>query len=544
MSTTNSSPNNSRSNNYDAIVVGAGFAGMYMLHKLRGLGLSVKVFETGSGVGGTWFWNRYPGARCDIDSLEYSYQFSEELQQDWHWPERYSAQPDILEYANHVAERFDLRKDIQFNTRVENSIYNENSKNWSVTTDDGKTQAAQFCIMATGCLSSTNTPDFKGLDSFKGETYHTGKWPHETVDFTGKRVGIIGTGSSAIQAIPEIARQAEHLYVFQRTPNYTVPSNNSPMDKEVEKTVKADYAGFRERNSKMPAGAGADSGRQTDKSVSALDVSHEQRTKEYESRWETSGLSIGGSYGDLMINQESNDTIAEFARGKIRDIVKDPETAEALCPQQTFACKRLCVDTGYYQTFNQPNVTLVDISKGAIDEITAAGLQANGEDFELDCIVFATGFDAMTGALLNADIRGEGGLTLAEKWSAGPRTYLGLGTAGFPNLFTITGPGSPSVLTNMLPSIEQHVNWIADCIQYLKKSNLQTIDATDDAENAWVEHVNVLASHTLYPSCNSWYLGANVPGKPRVFMPHIGFPAYVEKCNEVASNGYQGFTLA
>ena len=544
MSTANSSSNNSRSNNYDAIIVGAGFAGMYMLHKLRGQGLSVKVFETGSGVGGTWFWNRYPGARCDIDSLEYSYQFSEELQQDWHWPERYSAQPDILEYANHVAERFDLRKDIQFNTRVENSIYNENSKNWSVTTDDGKTQAAQFCIMATGCLSSTNTPDFKGLDSFKGKTYHTGKWPHEKVDFTGKRVGIIGTGSSAIQAIPEIAKQAGHLYVFQRTPNYTVPSNNSPMDKEVEKTVKADYAGFRERNSKMPAGAGADSGRQTDKSVSALDVSHEQRTKEYESRWETSGLSIGGSYGDLMLNQESNDTIAEFARGKIRDIVKDPETAEALCPQQTFACKRLCVDTGYYQTFNQPNVTLVDISKGAIDEITASGLQANGEDFELDCIVFATGFDAMTGALLNADIRGEGGLTLAEKWSAGPRTYLGLGTAGFPNLFTITGPGSPSVLTNMLPSIEQHVNWIADCIQYLKKSNLQTIDATDDAENAWVEHVNVLASHTLYPSCNSWYLGANVPGKPRVFMPHIGFPAYVEKCNEVASNGYQGFALA
>ena len=544
MSTANSSPNNSRSNNYDAIVVGAGFAGMYMLHKLRGLGLSVKVFETGSGVGGTWFWNRYPGARCDIDSLEYSYQFSEKLQQDWHWPERYSAQPDILEYANHVAERFDLRKDIQFNTRVENSIYNENSKNWSVTTDDGKTQAAQFCIMATGCLSSTNTPDFKGLDSFKGKTYHTGKWPHEKVDFTGKRVGIIGTGSSAIQAIPEIAKQAEHLYVFQRTPNYTVPSNNSPMDKEVEKTVKADYAGFRERNSKMPAGAGADSGRQTDKSVSALDVSHEQRTKEYESRWKTSGLSIGGSYGDLMLNQESNDTIAEFARGKIRDIVKDPETAEALCPQQTFACKRLCVDTGYYQTFNQPNVTLVDISKGAIDKITASGLQANGKDFELDCIVFATGFDAMTGALLNADIRGEGGLTLAEKWSAGPRTYLGLGTAGFPNLFTITGPGSPSVLTNMLPSIEQHVNWISDCIQYLKKSNLQTIDATDDAENAWVEHVNVLASHTLYPSCNSWYLGANVPGKPRVFMPHIGFPAYVEKCNEVASNGYQGFALA
>ena len=538
------SDSNNSAHQCDAIVVGAGFAGMYMLHKLRGLGLSVKVFETGSGVGGTWFWNRYPGARCDVDSLEYSYQFSEELQQDWHWPERYSAQPDILEYANHVAERFDLRKDIQFNTRVESAIYNESSKGWDVTTSDGKRQSAQFCIMATGCLSSTNTPDFKGLDSFKGDTYHTGNWPHKAVDFRGKRVGIIGTGSSAIQAIPEIAKQAEQLYVFQRTPNYTVPSNNTPMNKETEARVKADYIGFRERNSKMPAGAGADSGRQTDRSVSALDVSHEQRTQEYESRWETAGLSIGGSYGDLMLNQKSNDTIAEFARGKIRQIVEDPTTAEALCPEQTFACKRLCVDTGYYQTFNQPHVTLVDISKGAIDQITPAGLEANGDDFELDCIIFATGFDAMTGALLSADIRGEGGLTLTEKWSAGPRTYLGLGTSGFPNLFTITGPGSPSVLTNMIPSIEQHVNWIADCIQYMKDSNLSTINVTDDAENSWVEHVNELASHTLYPSCNSWYLGANVPGKPRVFMPHIGFPAYVEKCNTVAANGYQGFALA
>lgn len=528
---------------YDAVVVGAGFAGMYMLHKLRAQGLSVRVFERGSGVGGTWFWNRYPGARCDVESLEYSYQFSEDLQQEWHWPERYSAQPEILEYANHVADRFDLRSDIQFNTRVSAALFDEESGRWSVDTDAGDRISAKFVIMATGCLSSTNVPDFKGLDSFSGPIYHTGDWPHEKIDFSGKRVGIIGTGSSAIQAIPIIAEEADYLTVFQRTANYSVPSNNGPLDPNEEQRVKADYAGFRQRNAQMPSGAGADSGRNR-ANGSALDATPDAREKAFANAWDAGAFTIVGAYEDLMINAQANETIAEFARSKIREIVNDPETAELLCPQQTFGCKRLCVDTDYFETYNRSNVKLVDISQCGIGEITSNGLLAGDERYDFDCLILATGYDAMTGALLNVDIRGKGGQTLGEKWAAGPRTYLGLGTAGFPNLFTITGPGSPSVLTNMLPTIEQHVNWVSDLIAYMNEHGQACVEAELDAENAWVDHVNEIASYTLYPTCNSWYLGANVEGKPRVFMPHVGFPPYVEKCNQVAANGYEGFALS
>ena len=523
---------------FDAIVVGAGFAGLYMLHRLREAGLSVCVFERGTGVGGTWYWNRYPGARCDIESMEYSYQFSDALQQEWEWTERYATQPEILRYANHVADRFDLRRDIHFESAVESAHFDEASGRWHVEVG-GASYSAQFVVMATGCLSQANRPDFPGIDSFRGDCYHTGHWPHDGVDFTGKRVGVIGTGSSAIQSIPLIAQQAEHLTVFQRTPNYSVPAHNAPLDPAFEAEIKADYAGFREHNSQLPFGANFPVSE-----VSALEVTEEELRRTYEERWATGGLGFITSFADLGSDRAANDTAVEFVREKIHAIVDDPAVAEILAPHQTIGCKRLCVDTGYYDTFNRPNVQLVDVSEDPIETLTPGGLRAKGEDFAFDAIVFATGFDAMTGALLSIDIRGRDGVTLGEKWAAGPLTYLGLGTAGFPNLFTITGPGSPSVLSNMLPSIEQHVNWIADCIHYLREHQIPTIEATEDAEQAWVAHVNEVAGETLYTTCNSWYLGANIPGKPRVFMPYLGFPPYVEKCNEVAAKGYEGFALA
>ncbi len=524
---------------YDAVIVGAGFAGLYMLHKLRQLGLTARVYEAGTGVGGTWYWNRYPGARCDVVSVEYSYQFSEELQQEWEWSERYATQPEILRYINHVADRFDLRRDIRFETRVTAAHFDEAAGRWRVETERGDRVSAQFCVMATGCLSSANLPDFPGRDSFRGETYHTGRWPHAGVDFTGKRVAVIGTGSSAIQSVPLIAQQARQLTVFQRTASYTIPAHNTPLLLDEVTAIKRDYRGFRERNKQQPFGVDFRTSSQ-----SALATPAEEREREYEDRWTRGGLSFLGAFADLMFDREANSTAAEFIRRKIASIVKDPAVAAKLAPSQIVGCKRLCVDTGYYATFNRPNVALVDVSATPIEAITSTGLRVGGRDYEVDCIVFATGFDAMTGALLKIDVRGRGGQTLQQKWEAGPRTYLGLQTAGFPNLFTITGPGSPSVLTNMLPSIEQHVEWIADCIGYLAEHRLHTVEATTAAEDAWVEQVNAVANRTLYPGCSSWYLGANVPGKPRVFMPYIGFPAYVRKCNEVVANGYEGFRLA
>ncbi len=523
----------------DAVVVGAGFAGLYALHRLRGQGLAVRVLERGSGIGGTWFWNRYPGARCDIESLEYSYQFSPELQREWQWSERYATQAEILRYLEHVADRFDLRRDIRLDTLVTAARFDDASQRWTLETEGGGHFVARFCVMATGCLSSANLPGFPGRDRFAGATYHTGSWPHEGVDFTGKRVAVIGTGSSAIQSIPLIARQAAHLTVFQRTASYSIPAHNGPIDPDFLSEVKADYAAFRRRNAQMPFGANFPLGEK-----GALEASAEERDRVYEQRWQRGGLGFITAFADLQLDREANATAAEFVRDKIRQIVRDPETAGKLSPKQVIGCKRLCVDTGYYETFNRPNVSLVDVSETPIEEITASGVVVAGREYAVDCIVFATGFDAMTGALARIDIRGRGGLPLREKWAAGPRTYLGLGTAGFPNLFLITGPGSPSVLSNMVPSIEQHVDWIADCIAWLRDHDVKSIEATTAAEDAWVAHVNEVADLTLYPSCNSWYLGANVPGKPRVFMPYLGFPPYVAKCDEVAAKGYEGFALA
>ncbi|MFP6748444.1 MAG: NAD(P)/FAD-dependent oxidoreductase [Alphaproteobacteria bacterium] len=527
-------------NEVDVVVVGAGFSGLYLLHKLRALGLRTRVFEGAGDVGGTWYWNRYPGARCDVESMQYSYSFSEELQQEWRWSERFSGQPEILEYARHVAERFELRRDIDFDTLVTAAHFDEGDGRWRVETDQGERLSAQFLVMATGCLSSTQVPDFKGLDSYRGKTYHTGDWPHEAVDFTGLRVGIIGTGSSAIQAIPEIAGQAAHLTVFQRTPNYSIPTRNCPMTPDYERQWKSDYGIFRAEARQTHTGVLANPN-----DVSALSVTEAERKRIYEERWEIGGTYFMAAFNDLAMDQASNDTASDFVRDKIRAIVDDPATAELLAAKgYPIGTKRICVDSQYFETFNRKNVTLVDVSQAPIEEMTPDGLVTGGQAYEFDAIVFATGFDAMTGALLKVDIQGRGGRTLGDKWRAGPRTYLGLMSEGFPNMFMITGPGSPSVLSNMMVSIEQHVDWVADGIDYLRKGNLDTMEPEGEAEQAWVEHVNEVAYLTLYPRANSWYMGANIPGKPRLFLPYIGgVDAYRAKCDEVAANGYEGFTL-
>lgn len=531
----------------DVIVVGAGFAGIYMVHRLRQAGRTVRAFEAGSGVGGTWFWNRYPGARCDVESMEYSYGFSEELEQEWEWTERYASQPEILRYIDHVADRFELRENIQLNTKIVSAHYRDSEKDssgtggrWRVVTDDGETWTAAFCIMATGCLSSTNTPDIPGLDSFAGELHHTSRWPHEGVDFAGKRVGVLGTGSSGIQSIPVIAKEAKHLTVFQRTPNYSIPAHNGPLASETQAAVKQDYQGLRAQNRELAAAFGINWG---PPGGLTFDTDVDERREAYESRWRKGGLGFISVYADLLLDKSANDQAAEFVRSKIHGIVDDPDVAALLSPDHVLGCKRPCTDTGYYETFNRANVELVDVSHDPVERITPKGLVTGGREYELDCLILATGFDAMTGSLHGIDIRGRNGETLIDKWNAGPITYLGLGVSGFPNFFTITGPGSPSVLSNMVTAIEQHVDWIADCLEYMRVQGHSTIEATTTAEQDWVGHVNSIANETLYPSCNSWYLGANVPGKPRVFMPHIGFPPYVEKCNDVAAKGYEGFSF-
>ena len=524
----------------DAVIVGAGFAGLYMLHRLRGLGISARVYEAGDGIGGTWYWNRYPGARCDVESMDYSYSFSDELQQEWRWTERYASQPEILRYINHVADRFDLRRDVRLSTRVTAAVFDEATHRWAVATDRGERVSAQFCVMATGCLSAAQVPDFKGLETFEGPWYHTGNWPHEGVDFTGQRVGVIGTGSSAIQSIPLIARQAAHLFVFQRTPNFSIPARNAPLDPEYEQRWKANYAEHRRQARESRVGFVVERN-----DLSALEVSAEERLRAYESRWSRGGLGFNATFADLLTSKDANDTAADFFRAKIRAAVRDPVVAETLSPRDyPVSTKRLCVDTDYYDTFNRDNVTLIDLRQEPIEAITPTGLRTRDEAYALDSLVFATGFDAMTGALLSIDIRGRAGRTLRQKWAEGPRTYLGLAVAGFPNLFAITGPGSPSVLSNMIVSIEQHVDWIADCLAYLRAHDRTAIEATVAAEDTWVGHVNEVGHATLYPLANSWYMGANIPGKPRIFMPYIGgVGTYRQICDDVAAKGYEGFAL-
>ena len=529
-----------RPTQYDAVIVGAGFAGMYMLHRLRGLGLNARVFEAGSGVGGTWFWNRYPGARCDVESMQYSYSFSEDLQQEWKWSELFSSQPEILRYANHVADRFDLRRDIQFDTRVTSAEFDEAARVWNIRTDRGDHAAAPFCIMATGCLSAARMPDFPGQADYKGATYHTGEWPHEGVDFTGLRVGVIGTGSSAIQSIPVIAQQAAEVTVFQRTPNFSIPSRNGPMPDDYAAKWKSDYAAQRAAARETRNGILANPN-----DISALALPDPERVEVYEKRWESGGTTFMASFNDLIFNKASNDTAAEFVRRKIRAMVKDPAVAELLAPKDhPIGTKRICVDTDYYLAYNRDNVKLVDVRNAPIEALTEKGLRTSQAEYEFNAIVFATGFDAMTGALLAIDPKGRDGLALSGKWAEGPRTYLGLMTAGFPNMFMITGPGSPSVLSNMIVSIEQDVDWIAGCLDALRTRGVDTIEATKAAEDKWVMHGIEVAHTTLYPSAASWYMGANIPGKPRVFMPYIGgLSTYRQICADVAAKGYEGFAL-
>ena len=528
---------------YDAIIVGAGFSGLYQLHALRDrLGLSVRVLEAGAGVGGTWYWNRYPGARCDSESYYYSYSFSKELEQEWNWSERYPEQPEIMRYLNHVADRFDLRRDIQFETRVTHAAWDEAAAEWEITIQSGERLRAQFLITAVGCLSTANVPTMPGLEGFEGEWYHTGAWPHQGVDFAGKRVGQIGTGSTGIQAVPVIARQARHLTVFQRTANYSVPARNGPMTDRERADIKARYGDIRAKS------RGNTNGHPWDISPhSALAATPEQRMAIYEAAWQVGGLRFRAAFQDVLTDMDANETASAFIRGKIAEIVHDPATAALLTPRDHgFATKRPPIDTEYFETFNRGNVTLVDLRAAPIEEITPRGIRTAEREHELDLIVFATGFDAMTGPLLALDIEGRDGRRLRDAWAAGPRTYLGLQVAGFPNLFTVTGPGSPSVLCNMPTAIEQHVDWITDCIAHIRGNHLRRIEPTEDAADRWVRHVNEAAAATLLPmASSSWYLGANVPGKPRVFMPYAGGLArYDGICREVVGKGYEGFVLA
>lgn len=526
----------------DVLVVGAGVAGLYAIYKLRQLGFSVRAIEAGSGVGGTWFWNRYPGCRCDVESLEYSYSFSEELQQEWHWDERYGTQAQILQYLNQVADRFDLRTDITFSTRIATANFDRDASQWTLTTTEGESLTASHCIMAVGNLSTPRTPDFAGLESFSGNWYHTGMWPHDGVDFSGQRVAVIGTGSSGVQSIPHIAQQASHLTVFQRTANFILPARNAPIPDEEERSHKANYAERRVAAYETPFGISG----YPPPANKALEVTTEQRDADYEFKWQRGGqISFLYAYQDLLTNPQANQTAADFVRNKIRGIVKNPQVAELLCPDDhPIGTKRLILDTGYFETFNRDNVSLVDVRSAPIKAFTTSGLKTQDAEYEFDAVVFATGFDAMTGALREIDITASGGVDLRQKWQDGPRTYLGLMVAGLPNLFMVTGPQSPGVKSNMMLSIEHHINFIADSLVHLREHGLAQIQAEQSAEDAWVEHNNEVANATLYPHANSWYMGANIPGKPRIFMPYVGgVQNYAKKVAELVANDYEGFEM-
>lgn len=527
-------------NPLDVVIIGAGFAGMYMLHRLRDAGFRAHVVEAGDGVGGTWYWNRYPGARCDVESMQYSYSFDNDLQQEWQWSERFATQPEILRYANFVADRLDLRRDISFKVRITSGRFDEAANVWVLSTNEGAAIHARKMVTAVGCLSSSNLPQITGIDDFQGRTIHTSDWPHEVVDFTGLRVAIIGTGSSAIQAIPEISKQAEQLTVFQRTPNFSVPARNQPLSDETVQWWKKQYPELRKKaRETMRSGTIYDLPTQ-----SALSTDPAEVQAEFQRRWDIGGANFAYAFNDLILDEQANELAAEFVRDKIRETVKDPETAETLCPKDyPIFCKRICVDSDYFETFNRDNVLLVNLRKAPIDCITAKGVRTSDMEREFDVIIYATGFDAITGSLTRLNLTGTGGRSLAEKWAEGPKAYLGLMTAEFPNLFMITGPGSPSVLSNMIVSIEQHVNFLTDLLEHLRQNDIFRVETTEATDEAWSNHVSEVASATLYPTAASWYMGANIPGKPRVFMPYIGVDAYRRKCTEIAEQGYPGFEM-
>jgi cation diffusion facilitator CzcD-associated flavoprotein CzcO len=536
-------PNAGQTTELDALVIGAGFAGLYQLLCLRDhLGLSVKTLEAGHGVGGTWYWNRYPGARCDSESHVYWYTFAPELMREWEWSERYPGQAEILRYLNFVADKFELKRDIQFNTRVTSAQYDDATNRWRVCTEQGETFVATYLVTAVGCLSTANVPKIPGLQDFKGTWYHTGQWPHEGVDFTGKRVGMIGTGSTGIQAAPVIAAQAQHLTVFQRTANYSVPARNVLLTPDFKQYVKQHAAAIRATTHETYNGMGF---KVEDRK--AVETLPEERETLYEAAWERGGLQFRATFQDMLVSKEANDTAADFIRRKIRSIVKDPRTAAILSDiDHPYAAKRPPIDTDYFETYNRPNVSLVDVKATPIQRISDAGICTTEGEYPVDIIVFATGFDAMTGPLLRMGIRGRNDVALKDAWEAGPHTYLGLQVAGFPNLFTITGPGSPSVLCNMPVAIEHHADWITDCIAHMRAKGLERIEPQPEAVDQWVSEVNAVAHRTLLPLAkHSWYLGANIPGKPRVFMPYAGgMVRYREICQDVVAKDYAGFVLS
>ena len=531
---------------FDAVVIGAGFSGMYMLKSLRDkLGLRVRVYEAGATVGGTWYWNRYPGARCDSESYIYCFTFDKQLLQEWEWSERYPEQPEILRYLEHVATRHDLKCDMQFNTRVTGGAFDEETNLWTVRTDKGEEVTTRYLIAAVGSLSHTNMPQFKGLEKFKGQWYHTSRFPHTGVDFTAKRVGVVGTGATAVQAIPEIAQQAKQLTVFQRTANYCVPARNGKVDPDLVRARKADYDGIVQRLRESFFGM-----EHYFIPKSVLEATPEEREREFDRMWDAGGFAFWlANYQDMFFSKEANDVCADYLQRKIRKTVQDPVVAEKLIPKgHAYGTKRQPLDTNYYETFNKDNVLLVDANTdGGIEEITEKGIRAGGKEYACDIIVFATGFDAMTGPLKALHLQGRGGRTLDKEWADGPHSYLGISVAGFPNLFTITGPQSPSVLSNMPVSIEQHVEWVTDCIDHMRKSGKTTVEAMPQAQDQWVAHVNEIVNMTLMTGANSWYMSANIPGKPRAFLPYLGpegVGGYQKKCDEVAAKGYEGFALA
>ena len=526
---------------FDAIIIGAGVTGLYQLYRLRQLGLSVRVYDDGAGVGGTWYWNRYPGCRFDSESETYGYSWSEELLQEWDWKEHFSGQPENERYLNYVADKFDLRKDIQLNSRVSSAVYDESHKRWEIQIEQSENATrvrAQFLIGAVGILSAQYTPPFEDIDSFSGDSFHTSRWPHEKVDFSGKRVGVIGTGATAVQLIPIVAKEAGHLTVFQRTPNYCAPLRNSEVTPETQSQWKADYPEMFKRCRETPAGFKYDFDPR-----SALEVSEEERLALYEELWALPGFKKWlGNFHDIMTNREANETFAEFVRNKIRARVNDPAVAEMLTPKDhPFGSKRIPLETEYYEAYNRDNVKLVDVKKAPIEHITEKGVKLqDGAEYEFDIIIYATGFDAVSGPLTRMDIRGEGGQTFKDKWADGPRSYLGIQSAGFPNFFI----ANAAAFCNFPRCSEIVVEWVSDCIGYMRKKDFARIAATPQAEEAWVEHANSLLDGSLLTEADSWFLGANIPGKKRVFLIYANTaPEYRKKCDEVAANGYEGFSL-
>ena len=524
---------------FDAIIVGAGFTGLYMMHVLRQKGFTARLVDAASDVGGTWYWNRYPGARCDIESMQYSYQFSEELQQEWVWKERYASQPEILSYIEHVTDRFDLRRDIQFDTRIEAATFDEAANEWAVETDRGVTLRARYFIMGVGCLSAPIKPTFDGEDTFTGETYQTSIWPKDPVDFKGKRVGIIGVGSSAIQAGPLIAEEAEHVYIYQRTPNYVVPSQNRPLTAAEVTDIKSDYKGFR---AKAYAGLTAFLFQRHDQSV--FDLSPDERRARFDEYWNIGGLPFLGAFNDILFDDDANQACVDYWRSRVDEIIDDPKIADLLTPDEEFGCKRLCSGTGFYEMFNRDNVTLVDVRGTGIERITPTGLTAEGIDYDLDMIIYATGFDAMTGSVTRIKITGKDGQTIQQKWDEGPKTYLGLMISGFPNMFNMVSAGSPSVLATMVTSAEQHGDWVGECLEYMRDNGKAVIDATPEAEAEWSAEVKRAGDASLRTNCDSWYVGSNVEGKPRAFAPYIGgWPTYVARCDAETTSDYANCVL-